>query len=221
MIAERSMSNESVGVSLTCAVRRYAERLEVRYRVSNRRDQAVAVLNQIPSVGIDEAPEYDPNDVYVDLNDGVLQFTKGALPIPPGLFPNFPLKPDAVMLAPGASLEETFVVPIPVKVRNPYVRAMTRAPGGARGLGVPGETIAVRKTSARALVVAVGVVPSGSACTFASNHPAYPNILTPMDLKGLVDPVPPDQTMLSVRLELEEDLPVLGYQCFPWPSLLP
>jgi hypothetical protein len=111
------------------------------------------------------------------------------------------------MVASGASLEETFAVPVPAAVRIPYKR-----------LG-RGEPRASKRSVARQIVVQIGVVPTGAGCTVSRHHPAYPDVVT---VRG--DIAEPGggyllmcQTMLSVRFDLGEDLPVLDYEVVPWP----
>jgi hypothetical protein len=203
---ERSTTARDLDVDLTCVLALHADRLEVRYRIDNRRKDAAAVLDRIPSQDIDGAVEYDRDDVYVDLQGEVLRLTKGALLVRE-VFPGVYDYPDARLVASGASLADTFVVPIPVKVRIPYKK-----------LG-RGETIAAKKAVAREVGVAVGVVPADAGCELSRNHPAYPDAVS---VRGEVfEPggglLLLGQTMLSVRFELGEELPVLDYESFPWP----
>lgn len=206
-VKESSTSATELGVDLTVRLVRHVDRLEVRYRVDNRRRDEIYVMNQIPSKAVDGALEYRPDDVYVDIAGETLQLTKGALPVR-WTFPAVYDYPDARMVASGASLTETFVVPVPAKVRTRYTRRKGR-----------GETRAAKRAIAREVIVGIGIVPSGVGCTFSRERPEYPDVVT---VAG--DIAEPEgglllmgQTMLSVRFELEEELPVLDYESFPWP----
>lgn len=192
-------------VSFTCSVQRLKDCLEVRYRIGNRRDDEIAVLDQIRSVGIDGAPEYSASAVYVDLEGAVLRLTKGALPLPEDLFPGVYPIPDARMIPPGGTCEEAFTLPIPVKVRNPLKR-----------LGA-GQVVAARKAVAREVVIGVGVVPSEKGCVFPRENPAFPDVHSVIWLEAKPGVQLECQTMFSNPFELDEDLPVLDYEVFPWP----
>ena len=206
MVLERSTSSGALHVDLMCSLTRHADRLEVRYRIDNRRKDELAVMDRIQSTGIDGADEFLPDDVYVDLHGEAVQLIKGALLVR-DMFPAVYDYPDARMVAPGGSLEGTFVVPIPVKVRTRYKR-----------LGL-GEPRASKKAAAREVVIQIGVVPASAGCKFSRHHPAYPDVVTVTG--DISDPTGAYllqcQTMLSVRFELPEDLPVLDYETFPWP----
>lgn len=193
------------GVEIKSTLLRHADRLEVHYRVDNRRSDTIAVLNQILRTGIDGGPEYSPDDVYIDLDDGALRLTKGALPVPEGLFLSVYPFPDALMIPPGTSFEETFRVPVPVKVRNPFRR---------RGKG---ETVASKRGSARSVVLEIGIVPPTPACIFTRSHPAYPDVWSGVWVTAKPGVQLECQTMLTARFELDESLPVLDYDTHPWP----
>lgn len=185
---------------------RHPDHLEVRYRIENTGKEEIAVLDQLGTRGIGEEYEYSPHHVYVELDGEVVHLVKGALSVPPGASPREPPygRPDARVVAPGESIEETFVVPVPVKVRNPYRRDMP-----------PGPRFATKRAVARAVVVAVGIVPRSGATFFERSHPAHPHAVSVIRLP--LEPVERWQTMASKRFDLDEDLAVLDYETLPRP----
>ena len=193
------------GVTFTFSFRRHADRLELGYRIFNGRSDEVAVLDQIRGVGIDGAPDYAPGAVYVDLEGPLLRLTKGTLPVPEGVFPGVYPIPDARLIAAGASREQRFDVPVPVKVCNPFRR---------RGHG---QVVAAREAVAREVLVGVGVVPSGKSCAFTRSNPAFPDVVSVLWLEARPGVQLDCQTIFSERFPLDEDLPVLDYEGFPWP----
>jgi hypothetical protein len=198
-------------VHFTCSLDRLPNRLEVRYRLDNTGREDVIVMDQISKAGVDGMMRYSPDHVYVDLDEGTLQLTKGALTSPSAEArehgaSSYRHHPEGRIITPGASVEVTFTVPIPVKVRNPF-----RRPQG------PGQAIAAKKRTARAVVVSVGVVPWSCTFTALREHPAYPDLISVMNIG--VDPANglPCQTLRSKRFELDDDLPVLDYEIFGRP----
>jgi len=205
---ERSVGADEIGAKLTSWLTRFADRLEVRYRIDNLGSDVLYVMNQIPSRAVDDAVEYRVDDVYVDLAGDTLELTKGALLVR-HTFPAVYQYPDARVVAAGESLTETLVLSLPVKVRIPYRRKSGR-----------GEVRASRKAVARRIALSIGVVPADSGCTFSRDRPAHPDVVT---VRG--ESFEPGggllligQTMLSTRFPLSEDLPVLDYESIPWDS---
>ena len=196
----------AVHVKFASSLVRHPDHLEIHYRIENAGKEDVAVMDQIKRYGVGEAWEYSPDDVYVDLDGDVLQLTKGILPVPEGgdwRDPTFG-RADGRLVAPGAWIEETVAVPIPVKVRDPYRRE--------KG---PGQSIATKKAMARSVVVAVGVVQQGPGTLFSYEHPAFPEIVSV--IRYVAAPVERWQTLLTKRFELSDELPVLDYETHPWP----
>lgn len=193
------------GVTVAFSFRRHADRLEVGCRLANGRGEEVAVLDRIRGTAVDGAPTYAPDSVYVDLEGPLLRLTKGALPVPEGRFPSIYQIPDARLVPAGGTCELSFAVPIPVRVCNPFKRAGR------------GQVVASRPAVAREVLVGVGIVPAGKSCVFIRENPAFPDVVSVHWLDARPGVALEDQSLFSERFALEEDLPVLDYECFPWP----
>jgi hypothetical protein len=205
-LAERFSSVSEIGVQLDARLKRHVDRIEVQYRIENHRRDDIYVMNQVRSRAVDGAIEYLADNVYVDVAEETLQLTKAALLVR-NTFPAVYEYPDAHLVAAGGSLVETFAVSVPVKVRIPYSSKKKR-----------GEVRASKKAVVRDVVFAIGVVPAATGCTFSHERPEYPDVVT---VRGATaEPggglLLMGQTLLSVRFELGEDLPVLDYEEFPW-----
>jgi hypothetical protein len=192
-------------VDLTCTLTREERRLVVQYRIDNHRHEEIAVLDQLPTRDIDGAPEYLPESVFVSLESETVHLIKGSVLLR-NVFPYVYDYPDARLVAAGASVSETFAVPLPVEVKVRYKHAGK------------GEQANRRKAVAREVALSIGVVPTGAGCRFAREKPEYPevvsvygNVFEPGGGLQLTC-----QTMISARFALDEDLPVLDYQGFPW-----
>lgn len=190
-----------VQAKLTASVVQEPDRLLVRYRVENTGDAEVLVLDQLGTWGIGDEYEFSPENVYVDLDRQIVRLTKGSLSVPLGAKPReAPYgRSDGRLVAAGGSVEVSFVVPLPIKVRNPYRRDMG-----------PGGRVATKAAVARIVVLDVGIVPRNGGSIFSHGHPAHPDVLTVLRVNA--DPVERWQTILSQRFELDRDLPVLDYE---------
>lgn len=192
-------------VTLSSTVVRHPERIEVHYVVTNHRSARLAVLNRLFGTAPDGGRDYSPNHVYVELDRDTLHLIKGALDTS-GSFVEFNPDPGVHLLEPGSKLEDRVIVPIPVKVRQPFQRVHSG----------PGRAIASKKALAHALVISVGVLPVDSRSGFYVDDSTRPDFLRvyPIDQSGSVREY---QTMLSTRFSLEADLPVLDYVAIPRP----
>ncbi|MEO7328775.1 MAG: hypothetical protein ABI193_09375 [Minicystis sp.] len=187
-------------VSFKCSLSRTPAAIVVTYTITNDRAHDLGVFNKLRSIAVDGALDFSPDNVYVDLEGETLRFLKEALPIPPGLKMAAYLPPYAALLRKGASLTETFVVPIPIAVRHPFKRAL-----------ISGEVIPVEPRIARRLEVEIGVF-SLVGCHLAPEHPAFPEAMTVVP----PDPAVTGQELLSAAFSLTPEVAVLDYKGFPW-----
>jgi hypothetical protein len=196
-------------VRLVSRVTRHADRLEVHYVLTNGTTGRLAVLNQVSAKGVDGARHPSPNHAYVDFQQGSAHVFKAALDTRGMLFCfGNSSDPDAELLEPGAAASETFVVPLPLKVREPMRKQFVHKSA---------EVIASKESAARELVVSIGVVPvAGSACGFVAEDPTRPNIHA-AHVRDPDRPLHSCQTLVSTRFALDADLPVLDYEAHPEP----
>src|SRR4051812_44634023 len=111
-------------VSFECRLSRGDGALAVTYEIHNDSSHDLGIFNKLKAIAVDGALVFSPNLVYVELDGDVLRFLKMALPIPKGLTMAAYVPPYASLLPKGQAMKETFSVPIPVEVRQPYRRAL-------------------------------------------------------------------------------------------------
>lgn len=187
-------------VSFECRFSRDGGAVTVTYEIKNDSDRDLGVFNKLKAIAVDGALDFSPDLVYVELDGEVVRFLKMALPIPPGLTMSAYVPPYASLLPRGKTMTETFSVAIPVKVRQPYRRAL-----------VSGEVIPAEPRTAKRLEVAIGVFPLGD-CHLAAEHPAFPDVATVTP----PDPAVTGQVVFKAAFDLDPEVAVLDYKGFPW-----
>jgi hypothetical protein len=175
--------------------------IEVTYTITNGRDEDVGVFNRLQGIGVDGGLMFSPDAVFVDLEGSLLRLSKMALPVPKGLRITAYTPPFASRVPAGESFTETFVLKIPVKVQQPFKRAL-----------IQGEVAAVKPETAKECELSLGVFPCSDGVRLVSEHPAYPDVLTAVP----PDPAVKQQVVIAQRLALSADVAVLDYVGFPW-----
>ncbi|MFO0591952.1 MAG: hypothetical protein U0441_30680 [Polyangiaceae bacterium] len=191
-------------ISFDCKLTQKPDALVVEYTIKNERSEDIGVFNRISGTAIDGARDFSPNNVYREIEGEVLKLQHIALPIPPGLRMAAYVPPHATRIAAGKSVTETFVVPVPVAVRQPYLRAKVSGAGG--------EVIPAKPVTLREVDVVIGIFPL-TETGLVAEHPAFPDVLT-------VQPPYPalsGQVKLGARFTLDPAVTVLDYELFPWP----
>jgi hypothetical protein len=163
-------------ISLECTARAEGATLRVAYRVRNGERTDVGVFHRLPAVRLDGAHDLHPSCAYVALESGTLVLRKAVLVPPPGMHVNATQVPLAAKLAPGQTLAEEMVLPVPVPVCHPFVRAVLAA-GAPSG----GDVVARRPVTAAAVRFEIGVfTAAGDAPTqFLPVSPAFPDVFRP------------------------------------------
>jgi hypothetical protein len=154
-----SESNAKSEVKSTLALTLTAGASELWLDVAFTNGEGVEVLlyNRLSIVSPDgSSSRVDPNAAYVELLGETLHVRKMVLPLPPGLQAAEKLSPYLSKVAPGETVRERLVFPLPVKVEQPYRRALlqSKAPPGHR-------VSASRAASAKALTHSLGMVTLG------------------------------------------------------------
>ncbi len=188
-------------LSFECKLTQRSDSLVVEYTIKNDRQEDLGVFNWITGTAIDGGYQYTPDNVYRELKGDVLVLEKIALPIPPGLRMAAYIPPHASRLRAGESLTETVTVPIPIEVRQPYLRAL-----------VGGEVAPRKPVMIREVEVVIGVFPLAD-CGLVPDHPAFPDVMTAVPPAPAVD----GQVKLGARFTLGSAVEVLDYVGFPWP----
>jgi hypothetical protein len=188
-------------ISFDCRFTERADALEVTYTIKNDSDEDLGVFNHLQGIATDGGLDFSPNSVFVDIEGDLLRLLKMALPIPPGLRITAYIPPHASLLPAGEVLTEVFTVPIPVKVRQPFKRAM-----------IKGEVVPIKLTSAKRAEVTIGVFPAAGT-RLVAEHPAFPEVRT----AAPPDPAVRGQVTLSAGFTFSREVPVLDYVGFPWP----
>jgi hypothetical protein len=188
-------------VSLDCRLAQSPGGLEVTYTITNGGDVDIGAFNRLQGIATDGALDFSPDSIFTDIDGDLLRLLKMALPIPAGLRVTAYVPPYATLVPSGKSFTEQVRVPLPVKVRQPFKRALIR-----------GEVVPVKPVTAKRAEVVLGVFPL-VACGLAPEHPAFPDVMT----AAPPDPAVRGQVTLSASFTLSPDVPVLDYQGFPWP----
>lgn len=142
------------GVKLTASASVDGSSLAIDYRIANGSDAPIALLNRIFDLDASGQPVSKPEMAYIDVDGDALVVRKSVQPIPPGLGVAEKVLPWATRVDAGASFEERFVLPIPVKVFHPYLAVSLRHAGGGTHTVV--ASLARKVTSVK---LGVGVVP--------------------------------------------------------------
>lgn len=193
----------SSSVELASDIRRRDDAIEIRYAVVNHGPVPLAVLNAIRTSGADGVWSFHPDTAYVSRADDSIVVTKGALPIPEGLFPSNMDTPYARLVGVGETLTESFVLRLPIAICDPFAK-----------LRLKGDVSASKPEVTKKIVLRVGVVPIGDDVRAIGDHPAHPH------LRSIFPPrfAREGQTFLEKTFTFETDIAVLDYQAFPWPK---
>jgi hypothetical protein len=113
---------QPTGVTLTCRPDRAGNKLIFPYTVTNHGAADIYVMDATaardPSTG---RPIIDRNAPVIWLGaDGFAHVLKGIAPLPPDRAVNVRVIPFAAKLTPGASLERSLEVPLPLAETDPY-----------------------------------------------------------------------------------------------------
>ena len=111
-------------VDITASVQPAGQALRVTYRLVNREDADLYVLNRVFPENDPFRLESEPGQVYVTGRDGhTVEISKRAFDVPPNMNADAPAVVGATRLSPGEAVDETFTVPLPLVRRHPYGNA--------------------------------------------------------------------------------------------------
>ena len=197
----RGLIMKIVEKDFECRVKIEASELKVFYTIKNRTGDDLGIFNCIATTNLDGTINYSPNNVYVDLENSILLVRKMILPIPEGLNVAERMVPFVTVVRDGEEFNEAFSVAIPVKVCNPYKRALiaAKSPGA--------EVVPIEKKMATSIQVCIGV------CSLGSDIKIYPVSRVYNDIFRIWPPgVCIDrQVVLSKKFDLEKPILVLDY----------
>ncbi len=187
-----------------CKVKIEASEFKVFYTIKNHTGEDLGIFNRIPITNLDGTVNYSPDSVYVDLENSVLLIRKMALPIPEELSVAEHVVPFVTVVRDGAEYNESFSVPIPVKVCNPYTKALlaAKSPGS--------EIVAIEKKMATSIQVCIGVCSLGADIRIHPVSRVYTDIFRIWPPGVCVD----RQVILSIKFDLEKPILVLDYGTF-------
>lgn len=188
-------------VQFDCTYNITPHHLEVRGVLANQGREDVGIFNQIRTTLPDGTTLFSPDVAYVELEEGTLLVRKMALPIPQGLNMAAYIPPLTSRLAAGSSHRETGRLPIPVKVMQPFRRAL-----------LDGQVTAARPAEAQELTVSFGVFTIEGTLQLVARDPAHLDAYTVVPPGPAVD----GQEVLSQSFRLKSPLPVLDYLSVPW-----
>jgi hypothetical protein len=191
-----------LAIDFDCTVVATPRWLEIVVSMFNRTRVDIGVFDRIPMEMNDGTTVYGPDVTYVELDDETLRVRKMALPIPKGLTMTAYIPPAVTRIAAGSLRRETTRLPLPVKVMQPYRRAL-----------LTGQTIADKRATATSVTVEVGVFPIDAGVTLQVDDPAYPDVY-------VVEPPGPAvarQQILSRSVRLTQPVAVMDYRSVPWP----
>lgn len=109
--------------------------LVVEYTFTNGEGQTALLYNRLSIVSADGSSSHiDPHAAYVELSGATLHVRQVVLALPPGLQAAERLSPYLSKVEAGQCVKEKVVLPLPVKVDQPYLRALlqSKAPAGHR-----------------------------------------------------------------------------------------
>jgi hypothetical protein len=190
-----------LAVELACTVAVTATSLEVGIIVHNREPRDVALFNRVPLELPDGTAVYAPEIGYLELDGDTLAIRKIALPIPPGLTMTAYVPPAVTRLVARGMLRETMRLAIPVKVMQPFRRAL-----------LAGQVTADRPATAQKLTVEVGVFLVDEGLILEPADPAHRDVFT-VAQPGLAVA---RQEILSRTFPLDQPVSVLDYRAVPW-----
>jgi len=192
--------------TLTCDVTAHRDALELAYAVTNGTDEEIGIFNWIEFKRPDGTLAFPQGTAYVELADRTLLVRKMALPKPDKLHIAAYLPPPASRIAARGRFAERIVLPVPVRVMQPFRAALA-------GLANAGEVVADRPASATTLRLEVGVFPLDASCKLVAEHPAHPAVFTPWP----PGPAVARQFVLTYDAALQRSVEVLDYRSVPWP----
>jgi hypothetical protein len=96
--------------------------IEISYRVTNGSAEPILLLDQLWNK---QAKGFDPNWAYVEIRGSKALIKRVMETKPKGLAMDFPPVPYGRLIAPGATLEGKFAVPLPLTAANPYTYYVT------------------------------------------------------------------------------------------------
>jgi hypothetical protein len=176
-----------------------AATLAITCRVWNMSSAPIGLFARIPETFPDGSLKLSANSAYITLLNDVLQVGRYLLPVPEPLKVAVRHVPLAMIVAPRAMWEEEIHLPIPVRVCQPYQRALMV---GAN----PGANIHVKVPKiARRLEVTLGVFPFPEELTMIPISPEYPTIYKPWP------PGQIEQVLLTREIAMSADVKVLDY----------
>jgi hypothetical protein len=94
--------------------------LRLRYRTGNPWGRELYLVNRLFATDPTGAIAFDPNRVYVTVEDGTLHLAKQFVEVPEGMDVECPEVPFLTMLQPGEAFAEEFELPLPTRVVWPY-----------------------------------------------------------------------------------------------------
>lgn len=107
-------------VEFTASVQPRPDAIDISYRLVNRDDRTLYALNRVFPADDERMPS-TPDEVYITgRSRGVVEISKRAFDMPPGISYGAAEVIGGTPLAPGASVEESFSVPLPLQRRHPY-----------------------------------------------------------------------------------------------------
>jgi hypothetical protein len=126
------MSSQGTRPTFACAIQVSSAELRISYRVTNDADRRLGLFNRISAIRLDGTADYNPNNVYVDLEGRRLLVRKIVLPIPPDLKVGARDVPGITLVDRKSVFSEEIRLPLPILACNPYRRAliMLKAGGG-------------------------------------------------------------------------------------------
>lgn len=194
-----------MNVSFNCTVVLGHNALDVSYVVANHERYDIGIFNWIRYNRPDGTIDFRGDTAYVELIDKVLLVRKMALPVPSNLQMAAYVPPQASRIAARASFTERFVLPIPVKVMQPFQAALL-------GLKSTGQVVADSPAKAKQVKIEVGIFPIDDQCRLEPENPAHPNVLTALP----PGPAIARQQVLSAERLLNSPVDVLDYKAYPW-----
>lgn len=192
----------ALAVSFACRLTRTRESLSVEYAVTNTGKSRIGLFNQITRFHIDGTFDVSCNTVYIELDGSSLVAGKLALPVPPGLRMNSYAPPYTSLVLPGQTFREQVQIAIPVRVMQPFRRAM-----------LSGQVVPDKPTEATRLHFQIGAFGLQDDVQLVAENPAWP---------ALLQAFPPGvavarQQVLTQDMPLDPPVRVLDYRAVPWP----
>lgn len=185
---------------LTASVRQRTGALGLECRVENVSSTDWGLFARIHDTYSDGCLRLSPNAAYIEFVDGLLRVGRYVLPIPQGLQVAERIYPLAVRLLAGTTWEEEIRLTVPVRVCQPYKRALLA------GANVGADVNPDQPKTAQKLELTLGAFPITEDVMLTPVSPAFPTIF---------DVWPPavfdSQVLLTRKLPLTPPVMVLDY----------